>query len=65
MKIDERTLVPVGWVLSGMFIVIASVISATFWISTVNNRLGRIEEKLGIKAADANTIMSEARAEGP
>lgn len=48
MKINSETVVPIGWVISGMAAILAVTISATFWVSTVNTRLSRIEDKLGI-----------------
>lgn len=48
MKFDSSSVVPLGWVISGMSVVVAGTITGVFWISTVNFRLERIEEKLGI-----------------
>lgn len=52
MKIDGTATVPIGWVLSGLFIVVSSAVSASvlsaFWVASVNFRLQRIEQKLGI-----------------
>ena len=53
MRIDERAVVPIGWVLSGMGAVVAGTIVGVFWVSAVNFRLERIEEKLGIPAYHA------------
>lgn len=66
MKIDSETSVPIGWVLSGFAIVVASAIAGTFWVSSVNDRLSRIEEKLGIpiyKTAQTSFI-PEVHAQG-
>lgn len=48
MKIDEKSVVPLGWVVTGMCTGIAATVAGVFWVSTVNFRLERIEEKLGI-----------------
>ena len=48
IKIDEQSTLPIGWVLSGLAFTIAITITGVFWVSTVNFRLERIEEKLGI-----------------
>lgn len=48
MKIDEKAVVPVSWVLSGYAAIISVTVIGAFWVSSVNYRLERIEEKLGI-----------------
>jgi hypothetical protein len=48
MRIDEKSVVPLGWVITGMGAGIGATIAGVFWVSTVNFRLERIEEKLGI-----------------
>ncbi len=49
-KIDERTSVPLMWLLMGLAAVVTPTIIGSFWVSSVNFRLSRIEEKLGIPA---------------
>lgn len=48
MKLDERTLVPLGPVIGCMAIIFAVVASGAWWMKSVNDRLYVIEEKLGI-----------------
>jgi CTP-dependent riboflavin kinase len=62
-KLDPHTtLVPLGWVLSGFGTILAAVIVGTFWISTVNYRLQRIEERLGIAPYKPASMIEEANA---
>lgn len=59
VKIDSTAVVPLGWMLTGMGAIITGTVTGVFWISTVNFRLQRIEEKLGIpifKAASLTPI---------
>lgn len=63
MKVDEKTLVPVGWVLGGFVTVITIVVIGAFWVSAVDYRLSRIEEKLGIPAYRAGQTVLPAEAE--
>lgn len=61
VRIDDRALVPIGWVLSGVGVVVAVSVIGAFWVSSVDYRLGRIEEHLGIpplQGASANPIRS-------
>lgn len=48
MKIDSETSVPIGWVISGMGAILIATITGAFWVASVNDRLSRIEDKLGI-----------------
>lgn len=50
MKIDDKTVVPIGWVLAAFGVSVGTVIAGSFWIASVNFRLERIEEKLDIPA---------------
>lgn len=47
-KIDDKTVVPISWVLGGFAAVLAPVIAIAMWVQAVNYRLARIESKLGI-----------------
>lgn len=51
-KIDEKTTLPLQWVIVGAYVgggaILASLIIACSWVFTVNARLMRIEQKLGI-----------------
>jgi hypothetical protein len=51
-KIDEKTTLPIQWVIVGAYVgggaILASLIVACSWVFTVNARLMRIEQKLGI-----------------
>lgn len=61
-RITERTGIPLGWVLSGMAVVVTSAVMGTFWVAMVNTRLSRIEDKLGIKPYDI-AVIPRAQAE--
>lgn len=50
MKIDGKSVVPVGWVFTGFGVIISITIIGAFWVAAVDFRLQRIEEKLGIPA---------------
>lgn len=47
-KIDQRSYVPLIWVITGIAACASITITGAFWVSTVDFRLERIEEKLGI-----------------
>lgn len=47
-KIDEKSVVPLSWFITGLLTVITMTGGGVVWITTVNFRLERIEEKLGI-----------------
>lgn len=54
MKIDSDATIPLSWFLTALVAVIAWTLAGAFWISAVNYRLSRIEDKLGIpKFAEA------------
>lgn len=56
-RIDERTTVPLWWVwVAGTAILAWTAIGAT-WVKGVNDRLTRIEDKLGI---DEPVVMKES-----
>ncbi len=61
-RIDEKTVVPLGWVLALFSTGIATAAAAAFWVSAVNNRLARIEDKLGISAYDSGVPMRSSHA---
>lgn len=48
MRIDDKTVIPIGWVISCCTVLVVSAVAGTFWVSSVNDRLSRIEDKLGI-----------------
>lgn len=52
-NLDERTKVPLLWVVSAMGVVIGISFSVAFWARSVDDRLARIEEFLNIKANNA------------
>ncbi len=67
MRIDEKTLVPIGWVVSVFTAVVISSITGTFWVaswmSSVDKRLSRIEEKVGLSVYHASeSFIEEAHA---
>lgn len=64
-KFDEKTVVPIGWVLSGFISVLAITVIGAFWVSTVNFRLERIEDKLGIPPYHTSmVVIDNAHAKG-
>lgn len=65
MKIDEKSVIPLGWALTGFGIILSGAVSGAvagaMWVSTVDFRLERIEEKLSIPSFQSNlTIMHKA-----
>ena len=58
MKIDDKTVVPIGWVLGGfatlLAIAVTTSIQATLWVSSVDDRLSRIEDHLKIQKPTAH-----------
>lgn len=62
MKIDSETVIPINWVLGSFTVIVASVAAATFWVSSINVRLARIEEKLGIPAYHFAEVIPNADA---
>lgn len=59
MKIDDKAVVPVGWVFTGFGIIISTTIFGAFWVATVNFRLERIEDRLGIPPYHAFLVPAE------
>jgi len=57
MKIDEKTVMPIGWALAGFGVMISVTVVGSFWVAAVNFRLQRIEEKLGIPAYRAENVI--------
>jgi hypothetical protein len=54
-RIDEKTVVPIGWVLGGFTIMVTIAVTGAFWVSAVNFRLSRIEDRLGIPGYQTET----------
>lgn len=50
IKIDQNSVVPIGWALAGFGTLITFAVAGAFWMSSVDYRLSRIEEKLSIPA---------------
>lgn len=48
MKIDANTNVPLGWMIATLVTVASGSVSLAIYASTINARLERIEEKLGL-----------------
>jgi len=48
-KIDEKTSMPVWWVWFLMIAAVSWTAIASTWVKGVNDRLSRIEDKLGIR----------------
>ena len=64
-KIDEKTSVPLMWVaLAGVSVLTWTWIGAT-WVKGVNDRLTRIEQKLGITVdlASSPSLIDSAKAD--
>lgn len=64
-KLDERTTVPLSWLgvcvaLSASVVCTSVMVTArgSYWVQSVNDRLARIETRLGI-AKDISTASSE------
>lgn len=56
MKIDEKSTIPIGWFALGMSLVISITSAGTLFVYSVNFRLSRIEQKLGIVSAEISVI---------
>lgn len=63
MQIDERTSIPLVWALCAMSSIVISVGIGAFWVKSVDDRLTRIEQKLGIPPLESSTYLEEAKAE--
>lgn len=59
--INEKTMVPLGWVLAGLATLILAVAYSAFWVRGVNDRLARIEQYLKIPEASRG-LLQEAEA---
>lgn len=62
MKIDEKTVVPLGWMIGGLAAVVGATIVGAFWVFSVDARLGRIEQKLGIEPYVVDAFIGAAKA---
>lgn len=61
--IDERTLVPIGWVATGISAIVILVIKITFIFSSIDARLKRLEDKSGLPPYSASiSIIESAKA---
>jgi hypothetical protein len=47
-KIDEKTMVPLGLVATLFAVGIGVTVTGAFWVSKVDDRLARIEDRLGL-----------------
>jgi hypothetical protein len=47
-RIDSTSVIPLGWVVSGLAAMVSITVLGAFWVSAVNFRLSRIEQALGI-----------------
>ncbi len=62
-RIDEETMLPLRVVAIFLVAVISATVTGVFWVSKVDDRLARIEEKLGISSYDAKAgIINSANA---
>ncbi len=61
-RIDQNTVVPLFWIIAGFAAVlsvsVAGSVSYTASMVAINFRLARIEQHLGIKSNEANTMRS-------
>ena len=48
MKLNEHTTIPLPWIITAVISVISPTILLTYWVSTVDYRLERIENKLDL-----------------
>lgn len=62
MRIDDKTVVPLTWVLGTLSCIVISSSVASIWVKSVNDRLGRIEEKLGITPLAMDSFEEQAKA---
>ena len=62
MRIDEKTVLPIAWVFSGFAAVISITAVIAFYVSNLNYRLERIEQKLGIPAYTSGIPFFDAEA---
>lgn len=63
MKISSETAVPIGWLITAVSVTLSITIMGTAWVYSVNNRLARIEDKLGI-APFHNSLLEPAASAG-
>lgn len=59
MRIDDKSVLSLGLVVALLIGTVSISVTGAFWISSVDNRLSRIEEKLGIPSK-----IEPAKAEG-
>jgi len=64
MKIDERTVMPITWFVAALGACFGMVSAGSFWVFSVNARLARIEQKLGIPNPVAYSVIETAQAKG-
>lgn len=65
-RIDEKATIPLVWVFAGLAGMVSVVVVGTFWVSMVDFRLERIEQKLSIPTyhSEAISLWSSAFAKG-
>lgn len=49
MNINEKTSLPISWFIASFIPLLSIAFTGAFWIKSVNDRLSRIEDKLGIQ----------------
>jgi len=62
IRIDEKTVVPLGVVAALFTTGISITAMGVFWITSVNERLSRIEQRLGIVPVNAASFVPHANA---
>lgn len=60
MDIDSKSTIPISWFFGGIGAIVSIVVAGALWMSSVDYRLGRIEEKLGIPPYEASNIITSA-----
>lgn len=58
-KVSDKTYIPISWFFFTIGVAVSSTVASVLWISTVNYRLQRIEDKLGIPVYKAEIMAPE------
>ncbi len=59
----DKVVVPATWLASAVSFTFCIAVSGTFYVAKVNERLARIEAKLGIAATDTPLAITQAHAD--
>lgn len=55
-RIDDKTMIPLNMVASMLAVGLGVTATGTFWVAKVNDRLARIESKLGISVLETGIV---------